>query len=226
VVTLGTRTARTDRVVETRDAIMTAAEQLCAEHGLAAVSNRQIAEVAGQGNVTVVSYHFGTKAGLVRAIMTRHAETMEQIRQRMLDEIGDSDELRDWVGCMVRPLTEHLASLGVPSWYARLAVQVMTDPALRAAITDEALDRQPLRRTLDGLTDRLASVPFEVRTERGDMARHLILHTCAEHERALALGTTPPKSSWERTAVALTDALTGLFLAPVTQRPNLEENDQ
>ncbi|MEU6549014.1 TetR family transcriptional regulator [Streptomyces sp. NPDC046915] len=203
---------------------MAAAERLFAERGLLAVSNRQIGEAAGQGNVSAVAYHFGSKTGLVRAVMRRHSEAVDRIRLRMLDEIGGSDDVRDWVACLVRPVPEHLASLGVPSWHARFAAQVMTDPVLRAIITDEALVREPLCRILQGLGHRLASVPAEVRAERGDMARQLIIHTCAERERALAEGTHTRLASWEDTAVALTDAVTGLLLAPVTPRPSHKDS--
>ncbi len=51
----------------------------------------------------------------------------------MLAEIGDSTELRDWVACAVRPITEHLDALGHPSWYARFIAQVTADPALQAS---------------------------------------------------------------------------------------------
>lgn len=223
---MSTRLARADRVAETREAIMAAAERRYAEDGLVAVSNRQISEAAGQGNNAAVGYHFGTKAELVRAIMRRHTDAIEQSRERMLSQVGASEDIRDWVSCLVRPNTEHLASLGVPSWYARFAVQVMTDPLLRAIITDEALVRRPLRRVLDGLGRCLDQLPAQVRAERGEMARHLITHTCAERERALAEGTARPQSSWEHTATALTDAITGLLLAPFTPCPEYLEDQR
>ena len=210
------RTARADRLAETREAIMSSAERLFAEHGLSAVSSRQIGEAAGQGNVTAVSYHFGGKPGLVRAIMIKHGEAVDRIRQRYVDEIGDSHDVRDWVGALVRPVPVHLGSLGIPSWHARFAVQVMTDPLMRAIVTDEALVRTHLRQTLDGLGRCLHTLSAQVRAERGDMARHLIIHTCAERERALAEGGAALHSSWERTADALTDAIVGLLTAPVT----------
>ncbi|MFF8309788.1 hypothetical protein [Streptomyces lydicus] len=59
-------------------------------------------------------------------------------------------------------------------------------------------------------------IAAQVRAERGNMARHLITHTYAERERALAEGTAPPHATWEHTADALTDALVGLLTAPVT----------
>ncbi|MEB3964972.1 TetR/AcrR family transcriptional regulator [Streptomyces kunmingensis] len=210
---------RTGRGADTRVAIMTAAERLYAEHGLSSVSNRQIGEAAGQGNTTAVSYHFGSKATLVRAIMTRHSEHVDVIRTRYVEAAGDSTDLRDWVRCLLRPVTEHNAALGVPSWYARFAVQVMTDPLLRTLVADESLTRDSLRRTLQGLGRCLHdTVPPEIRPARAEMARHLITHTCAERERALAEATAEPGTSWERTADALEDALVGLLAAPTTRR--------
>ncbi|MGG2461471.1 TetR/AcrR family transcriptional regulator [Streptomyces sp. RGM 3693] len=217
---MAVKSARTERAAQTREVIMAAAVRLFAEHGLAEVSSRQISEAAGQGNNTAVGYHFGTRNDLVRAIIRKHAEATERIRQRMLGEIGESNDVRGWVSCLVRPTSEHLATLGSPSWYARFAVQVMSDPVLRVIIEDEALTRAPLRQTLDGLGRCLPELPAHARAERAAMMRHLIMHTYAERERALAAGTTPLQPAWEDTALALTDAIVGLLLAPVTPRPD------
>jgi AcrR family transcriptional regulator len=210
------RSTRADRAGETRDLILAAAERLFAEHGVVAVSNRQVSEAAGQGNNTAVGYHFGTKAELVRAIVHKHSGAIERLRQRMLAEHGDSTDLRDWVSCLVRPLPEHLAALGSPTWYARFAAQVMTDPALREIIVDEALAAPTVLQTLDGLNRCLPALPLPVRMERGDMARTLLVHTCAEYERALAEGTPTARASWQETATGLTDAIVGMLLSPAT----------
>ena len=210
------RAVRTERAGETRAAILTAAERLFAEHGVLAVSNRQVSEAAGQGNNFAVGYHFGTKTDLVRAIVRRHAADIERARHRMVEDVGDSGDLRDWVACLVRPAVAHLAELGRPTWYARFAAQVVADPELRETIIDETLLVPPLRRSVEGLNRCLAGLPARVRLERNDMARHLITHVCAERERALADGTTTPRTSWEDTATGLIDAITGLFQAPVT----------
>ncbi len=210
---------RTGRGAGTRDAIMAAAERLYAEHGLSNVSNRQISEAAGQGNNTAVSYHFGSRTTLVRAIMSRHGAQVDVIRGRYVEAAGDSTDVRDWVRCLLRPVTEHLAGLGTPSWQARFAMQVMADPLMRVLVADEALTRGNLRRTLQGLGRCLYDiVPPEIRPARADMARHLITHTCAERELALAENPVEPGRSWERTADALEDALVGLLAAPTTHR--------
>ncbi|MFF7473955.1 TetR family transcriptional regulator [Streptomyces sp. NPDC008092] len=210
------RTARADQVSATREAILEAAERLFAEQGVYAVSNRQVSEAAGQGNNAAVGYHFGTKADLVRAVAARHFGRIEEIRVRLLAEVGDSGDVRDWVDCLVRPITEHLAGLGSPTWYARFCAQVMTDPALYDIMVEESLTSPSLRRAVDALNRLLPELPAEVRTERGLMARTLILHTCAERERALAEGTATPRATWGDAATGLTDALLGLWLAPVS----------
>ncbi|MYT74615.1 TetR family transcriptional regulator [Streptomyces sp. SID8367] len=206
------------RSIETRQAIVAAAERLYAERGIAGVSNRQISEAAGQGNVAAVGYHFGSKTELVRAILAHHSAAAESVRQDMLDAIDDPDDVRAWVECLVRPVPEYLAGLDGPSWYARFSAQLMTDPALRAVLTDDALNRGPVAAVLSGLGRLLGRIPPEVRRSRGEMASYLITHTCAEHEGRVARGEAPP-ASWRETATLLTDAVSGMFAAPATPTP-------
>lgn len=211
------RAARSERASTTQEAILTAAERLFAEHGVFAVSNRQVSEAAGQGNNAAVGYHFGTKTDLVRAIEHKHRVPIERLREQMVAEIGDSTEMRDWVACLVRPLTDHLAELGNPTWYARFAAQVMTDPAYHDIIVKDALTSPSLVQVIDGINRCLPELPHPVRVERNVMARNLLMHTCADRERALASGTSS-RTSWQTAGSGLIDAIVGLWLAPVSER--------
>ncbi len=217
MVTVSGRVVRAERGDATRELILATAERLFAEHGVFAVSNRQVSEAAGQGNNAAVGYHFGTKADLVRAIARRHSESIERRRLDMVNGIGGSPQVRDWAACLVRPVTEHLAALGSPTWYARFGAQVMTDPALREIMVQESRSAPSLRQIRQGLDRCLPELPPEVHAERRDMARQLMVHMCAERERALAQGTSTPRSSWHDAATGLIDALVGLWLAPVTR---------
>ncbi|MBV9090929.1 MAG: TetR family transcriptional regulator [Mycobacteriaceae bacterium] len=213
------RTLRGERSSTTQEAILTAAERLFAEHGLYAVSNRQVSEAAGQGNNAAVGYHFGTKTDLVRAIERRHAVPIERLREQMVADTGDCTELRDWVACLVCPLTEHLTELGNPSWYARFAAQAMADPAYHKVVTKDALASPSLVQVIDRINRCLPDLPGDVQLERNIMARNLLMHTCADRERALAEGGTATRTSWRAATSGLIDAIVGLWLAPVTPQP-------
>jgi AcrR family transcriptional regulator len=207
---------RNDRASSTREAILTAAERLFAEHGVYAVSNRQVSEAAGQGNNAAVGYHFGTKADLVRAIESRHRIPIEQLREQMVAQAPESTELREWVACLVCPLTEHLAELGNPTWYARFAAQAMADPAYHKIVVKDALASRSLVQVIEGINRCLPDLPGAVHAERNIMARNLLMHTCAEWERALSEGSPVCRSGWREATSGLIDAIVGLWLAPVT----------
>lgn len=214
-VTTADRVVRAERANSTREAILTAAEQLFAEHGVFAVSNRQVSEAAGQGNNAAVGYHFGTKTDLVREIERRHRVPVERLREEMVSGALESTDLRDWVSCLVRPLTDHLAALGNPTWYARFAAQVMADPAYHNIIVKDALSSASLVQVIDGINTCLPDLPVRVHQARNVMARNLLMHTCADHERALAAGSSA-SLSWAEAGSDLIDAVVGLWLAPVT----------
>ncbi|MGV0718681.1 helix-turn-helix domain-containing protein [Mycolicibacterium sp. XJ662] len=212
------RSVRTDRASVTREAILTAAERLFAEHGVYAVSNRQVSEAAGQGNNAAVGYHFGTKLDLVRAIEQKHRISIEQLLERMVAQTADSTELRDWIACMVCSLTEHLEQLGNPTWYARFAAQALADPAYQKIVVRDALASPALQQVVGGITRCLPNLPMAVVTERNIMVRNLMMHTCADFERAFAEGADTARTNWRSVASGLIDAIVGLWRAPVTGR--------
>src|ERR1700739_3042158 len=177
-------TVRTERASSTQEAILVAAERLYAEHGMFAVSNRQVSETAGQGNNAGVGYHFGTKADLVRAIEQKHRGPVEQLRERLVTELlesgpkkGQGAEMRDGVACLGRPLTGRVADLGwdgSPTWYARLAAQAMPDPAYYNIIVKGALSSPSLVQVVDPINSCLPNLPAEVRFESNVIGRHLV----------------------------------------------------
>jgi AcrR family transcriptional regulator len=210
------RTLRNDRANGTREAILTAAERLFAEHGVYAVSNRQVSEAAGQGNNAAVGYHFGTKADLVAAIESKHRVPIEQLREQMVARAEGSTDLREWVACLVCPLTEHLAAVGNPTWYARFAAQAMADPTYQETMFKDALASPSLVQVVKGINRCIPALPDHVQLARSIMVRNLLMHSAAEWERALAEGTPMPGSDWPHAASDLIDAIVGLWLAPVS----------
>nr|WP_238162042.1 TetR/AcrR family transcriptional regulator [Kribbella antibiotica] len=209
--------ARTDRTSATRELILDTAERMFAERGIHEVSNRQISEAAGQGNNTAVGYHFGTKTDLIRAVLRRHSAAIEERRAEMVVAAQGSRELRDWVECLVRPSTDYLASMGVPTWMARFNAQLMTDPALREEIYDELLIPPSMLQIIDALNECIGEQSMPVRMERGAMARIMIVQMLADYERDLAEGRATARTSWHDMATGLIDGIVGIWTAPVTQ---------
>ena len=95
----------------TRELLMVTAERLIAMNGVEGVSLREIQAAAGQSNSSVISYHFGSQAGLVRAVLefryrkinARRAELLQEARDR-----GASGDPREAVWIIVRPLVESI----------------------------------------------------------------------------------------------------------------------
>jgi AcrR family transcriptional regulator len=208
-------TRRAEQLHATREAILDAAERLFAEQGLE-VSARKVSEAAGQGNNTAVTYHFGSKEGLVKAVIERHSAAIERRRQAMIDRAGDSDDLRDWIACLVRPMTDHLAALGNPTWYARFREQTATDPAYRDVLTPETREAAALQRTAREIDRCFPTLPPEVRAERSAMMRLLLVHMPAQRERQLAEGEPTASADWDGAATRLVDAIVAICDAPAS----------
>jgi AcrR family transcriptional regulator len=202
----------------TRTRLIHAGERLIAELGVA-VSTREIGKAAGQSNKSVVAYHFGTKDNLVLAIARHHAPDIERRREAMMAVLPSSSSLIDWLGCIVKPITDHLASLGKPTWYARFLACCMTDPALRDVVFADAITSPSMRTMLDEVNRRLPALPPPIFEARGFMSQHLIVNACADYERALHRGAHSPFSSWTALGATTIDALVGLWGAPVSAEP-------
>lgn len=82
------------RHTNVREALLEAAALLFSRGGYSAVSLREIAKAAG-ANVGSLTYHFGSKAQLLREIYQRHTAPMNNRRLELLGEarrIQDPDE--------------------------------------------------------------------------------------------------------------------------------------
>ncbi|GAA1253992.1 TetR/AcrR family transcriptional regulator [Prauserella halophila] len=200
----------------TREVILGAAERLYAEHGVYNVSNRQISEAAGQGNNAAVHYHFGTKHDLITTLVDRHQSALGRRRAEYVAQVGDEPELRDWVACIVLPITDHLAALGRPTWFARFNAQLVTEPTLQPILDDRFRADPAMATALQGLQQCVADLPAQVRAERADITKHLMMHMAADRERALAADMPTPRDTWRDAATGLIDAIVGLWQAPVS----------
>lgn len=211
--------SRNDQTARTRKALIDTAERLFALNGIAAVSSRQISKEAGQGNNYAVGHHFGGKAELVRAILDHHEPQINERRQAALADMGESTEVRDWIRCLVAPQLNYLDTLGAPTYFARFTSQVASDPAMMFTLYDAMASSEPLPIILDGFYKALPDLPQTVVSTRDDMTRHTITASFADFERSVEMAAArgeAPDMPWSRHAEIVVDAMTGLWLAPVT----------
>ena len=73
-----------DSAISSPERILSAAEKLFADNGFSAVSLRKVTSAAGV-NLAAVSYHFGSKDGLIEAVLRRNIEPINEERLRLLD---------------------------------------------------------------------------------------------------------------------------------------------
>ena len=114
---------------ETRQLLIRTAERLFAEEGIDAVSLRQISSAAGMRMAGAVPYHFGDKAGLIRAIIDNRVSRIDERRRAMLavlEEEGRTRDLRAVAEVGIRPSVEEIGETG---YYFRFLAQLDRHPS-------------------------------------------------------------------------------------------------
>ena len=122
---------------DARIAMIDAAEAIVAEHGLAAMSLREVGVRAGQLNKTAPQYHFGDRAGLVTAVVETRMASIDAARGQLLAELDATPpvSVRQLVAALICPLAEAVARRP-GSRYARFLVQATFDPVLSSMIDE------------------------------------------------------------------------------------------
>jgi len=93
----------------TRDRLVSAAEARFAADGIETASLRGITRDAGCRNAVALQYHFDDRAGMVRAVIQKHAPDIHGARHEMLDQWESGERsLSDAVAALVLPLAAKL----------------------------------------------------------------------------------------------------------------------
>jgi len=176
------RNARGDAV---RASLLDVAERMFAEKGIDAVSLNSIARHANQLNASVMQYYFGSKTGLIDALLERRMAELNRRRYELLDDVDlqhPARALRQIAEAMVLPFAEHLSVEGGSS-YLRFVAQV-TFSADRSVF-------EMMRGRHDSAVRRIADLVQQLsRERRPDLVRHrlavvtnLVLFTIGEREK-------------------------------------------
>lgn len=195
----------------TREALLRQAERLFARRGLYQVQVREIVQAAGQRNVSALNYHFGSREGVVEAILARHGEPTDVARGELLAVVGRDASTRDLVAALVVPYTAHLETPEGRD-YLRIVAQLSATFSNWRVLGPGTGPR--LIEILTVLEDRAAGLPGPVRAER--VVELIMLMTVAASERARVLEKSPDQELDHATFAAnLTDVLVGVLEAPL-----------
>jgi AcrR family transcriptional regulator len=137
--------------------------------------------------VSAVSYHFGSRQGLLLEVLARRGGPVDARRGELRSALGDRPALDDLVSCLVVPYAALLASEGGRS-YLRIVVQLRGRFAAWRVESDEATTVH-----LSGILDELEARPqasLAVRRERIVALIMLMTGATAERARHLDEGAT------------------------------------
>lgn len=200
-----------DRV---RQALLDSAEELFAEHGIDAISNRRIAEHAGNSNHSAVNYHFGSRDELIRALLHRFSDDTYARRRELLAMLGPDSGLRDLLSCLIVPFTDQLASMPIPGWRARFLRQMRSVPSIAKTVAGTITADPVVDELIQRIRALLTEIPSSVLTGRSWILGRIVTDLCADYEERL--GTEQAEPNWTGFANFLIDACAGLLEAPVT----------
>lgn len=217
--------APTEQDRDSRIAMITLAERLFAEEGIEAVSMRRIAVGAGQRNNSAVAYHFGDRAGLVRAVLDHRSGPIDARRLQLIDDLGPRPGLDDVLRVFVQPLAETIRP-GSSGWYLRFLADATADSArteLGHGSEPEGVlwvNRHLARLVSSERTPHRGLGPTSPRRLRWMVV--ITLRVLADHERLSAEQTGPSETSEMSGADAdidtvvadLVATLAALFSAP------------
>jgi AcrR family transcriptional regulator len=168
--------------VTTRDRLLDEAERLFARGGFQGVTSREITEAAEQRNASAVTYHFGTREGLLLEILRRRGGPVDEARGERRATLGDAPPTDALVRCLVAPYADLLHHEEGRS-YVRIVAQLRGRFAAWRVASDAATTRH-----LAGILDELESRPDAspaVRRERVVGLIMLLTGTVAERARRI-----------------------------------------
>jgi AcrR family transcriptional regulator len=185
------RSAHAARPVPGRQRLLAAAEQLLATRGLE-VPGRVIVAAAGQHNQSAVTYHFGSRAGLIDAIRGRHETPIAQHRRHLIARLPDAENrtTRQLVEAHVQPVAAEMLRC-TPSHWARFSELLLLDQPLRftceAGIPISGRPDEPSRPALSELTElvvaHLTHLPELEAADRVALAIRFLISSLARWER-------------------------------------------
>jgi len=195
-----------------RDDLLDAAERLIAARGVHGVSLRQIGAAAGARNNSAAQYHFGDRAGLVRAIFERRMGPLDERRLAILSDRPDPD-LPALVRALVDPLASTVSEQVEGSWYVRFLDELLRESSLGQLLAVETPYNRGLRRILHLIGEHLDGRSPTERDEVIELATALAVRGFADFERKRDRGLRPPDLTVDVVAELISESSLGVLTA-------------
>lgn len=205
---------------ETRRRLVVAATLGFAENGVHAASLLEITRQAGQRNRGAVHYHFGSRTGMLVAVLEQHVELLSS-RERELLAVARArpvSDLASAVEALVRPAVE-LAELGGQgrAYLMILAQLVEEDPETMHPDVVGALERLGGYDAYALLEERVPPMPDDLRSERLSLVTAFILRAIADRGRSVERPSGRPQLELEPFAANLVAMVVGMLGAPTPE---------
>lgn len=169
----------------TRTMLMEVAERLFATRGIQAVTLREIQEVAGQSNTSVIRYHFGSRDNLIRALIAYRQAQLGPVRRELLARIrsdGREADPRAIVWLIVRPLAD---SVRAEEMYVPFLARLSEDPRARDELWPEHVVDDWTQDEFERLVeDALQDLPPTIRRGRVFQLYISVINVLAEAARS------------------------------------------
>lgn len=178
----------TVKSVVTRAKLVAIAERLFAERGIEGVSLSDINKAAGQRNRNATSYHFGSKDGLLQAILDKHEPGISARRNALLDEMEQrgNPSVRDVVRALMCPLADKMFDPCGGKDFICLDAQLVAMNTLSVQnLRPSTFKRGQVDRLRRALLGVIQDLPEPVAEQRLHLAAVLLLHGLADHSRML-----------------------------------------
>jgi AcrR family transcriptional regulator len=183
---------------ETRRKLLDAAALAFAEDGVRNASLVDITRRAGQRNSGALHYHFGSREGVLCAVLEEHADFLAEREGELLAvaRTRPASDVASVVEAVVRPAAE-LAESG---WRGRcflliLADVVEEDPVNFGPELNAVLARTGGQAVYDLLIERMPTLPADVLIERLSLMTMIILRAVADRARIQGPGAGPGRGS-------------------------------
>lgn len=203
--------------VDTREALVDAAERLVAARGLRGISIREVIREAGQRNNGAVAYYFGSWRELLATVWATRATRSEQ-QQQLHKAARNSDErLPALVLAYVRPFVAEVAER-TPSYWAQFNEQWLAGIHADFVNSPEPLipgdpDYPPIEGTAAiqslyaDISAELVHLAPPLRTARVALAARFVISALACWERDQVSGSWQSLDDYERELCTLMLAL-------------------